>query len=487
LIKLLQILALRLGSYSPFRKTFALIYQLALKLATLSFHSMTGVKAVLLRGSAVTGHTVPGLSDLDFEVITEPVGEDQMVALAVKVHQRSGFLQKLFPMLQSPFIRTETEWRAAREVPHEWLSHSPWRVVSGSFSLPDARLRDDLQVLALFRLCLRELTKAIPKTLFRTPSEGTLWPVRLNRDRLQVLESLALLLGQTLEEIEEMKALERELRTGNFLTRRASQILGRYLILQVRALNRIAPQASRVLSGSKTPDVGSDWLSAPWALEECSQDLERLLPPEVRVLTSSCGNRYSQFKLYVIPPDDYSEAQLAEVLTLVRRYWRNARPALSCCLSYDSPILLSKSLLPMVGLGFCSSFEGTHLYLSGAVPNPDRFFHLAVQREMVDGVFLLRKKLGLLSGSPDRFYRYLQDYFVGVYPALFLARQQGKAVACPREAARLMAESGSGDYVGKLTTYLESPDGLVVSSRAEIERDPLTHLRLLESFHRELV
>ncbi len=483
-----QIAALWWGRWRLFRKLLTAICDLSGWLLVWRLRSLPVVDSLLMRGSRVSGCFVPGLSDLDFEVILRQSYPPQAVVGAVRdIHQHAALLRRLFPWLQSPFIRSPDEWRQARDVPHEWLTHSRWRRLAGPLRVDAVQLDTRQHALALFRLCLRELTKTVPSALFRTPPETVLSTARFNPDRLQVLGDLSALLQVPLPNLQAWSALQNELESRNFLTRAARSRLALHLAYQYHAMDALtdamlalgAESADPFVLGPQAQAMPFDWLQDDWLLD--------CLPPGFELLHSSGGCRYSQRKLYLLPPAGIDPNSLATALLALVKVWQEHTDGhrLDFHTNYASPIILPRKMLPLVHLGFGSCFEGFCLRQIGAIAGRLPFQREAFARELVDGVFVLRKKVGLLPHRPDRLVRYLQDYFVGVYPGLALALRSGEVFTDPSQAAtRFCQGERQGDYQRRLAEYL-GPN-LYTVSRHEIARDPLAHLQLLEEFHRQL-
>jgi hypothetical protein len=430
---------------------------------------------------------------LDFEVILGgSLGPSETVKAVREIHRQAGPLRRLFPWLQAPFIRTTQEWRQAHEVPHEWLTHSRWRKLSGPLILESGRLDKRQHALAQFRLCLRELTKTIPSALFRSPPDSVLSTARFNPDRFQVLANLGQLLGLSVPHQAAWNALRQSLEAQNHLTRSARSCLALHLAYQCRAVEALtepllalAQSRSERFAQSAEPDSS---LMAEVAAESASHPLLALARSQgFELVSSSGGCRYSQRKLYLIPPPDLEPPQLARTLESFVEAWQNSpRPDSAFQLSYAAPIVLPRKALVLVHLGVGSCFEGAYLHQAGVLSEPVPFQTEAFARELGDGVFLLRKKLAMMSAQPERFTRYLQDYYVGVYPGLALALRHGQVHTQPGQAAlRFCRDDQGGEYQRQLACYLG--DDLYAESRQAIGRDPFSHFEQLEIFHRQLV
>lgn len=393
---------------------------------------------LLLRGSYVSGRLVPGLSDLDSEVILEP--GPVTVGQVARVHRGFARARLLFPFIQDPFVRNWEEFLFCRSQQHEWLLYSQWSASGGGPSVP-SRPADER--LPLLRLCLRELTKNLPLNYFTAAPAGQLGQARLNPDRIDILARLCRLLAVESDYLAELSEISQRLQRAGYLTREARPLLGRAMVAYLRVLE------AAVGTGS----AGQ------------AEDLE-----------SSGGCRYHQAKFYLLAGEDRDGTLLGR-LQQVAESWRRATPEQS--LSYEMPILFSHRLLPLAHLGFGSCFEGDWLRAQG-LPLETLYRSQSLGRELADGVYLIRKKM------PRRrpFLLYLQDYLVGVYPALSLALDHDLACATPEQASAEYCRRYDNRLSQALGGWLKGD--LERDSMAALQADPWTGLQLLEDLQIDL-
>ncbi|ODT62903.1 hypothetical protein ABS71_15065 [bacterium SCN 62-11] len=431
----IKITALRLTRLPVLAWLLAFYYRLAPRFLLLM---LPGRYGLLLRGSYVSGRLVPGLSDLDSEVIVEP-GPD-LTRQVQTVHRCFGRVRLLFPFLQDPFVRTWDEFLFCRGQQHEWLLYSQWSVKRGHHSLP-APAAD--QLLPLLRLCLRELTKNLPMGFFSSPPPGRPGQARLNPDRLALLKRLCSLLSVESDYLKELTELSLHLQKAGYLTRQARPLLGRATVAYLRVLEKALGRG----------EAGT-----------------------AQQLLSSGGCRFHQSKLYLLAGEDQDATLLERWLELAQN-WQ--RPAPEWSLSYEMPILFSRRLLPLAHLGFGSCFESDWLRAQG-LPLESPYRREALARELADGVYLVRKKM------PRRrsFLLYLQDYLVGVYPALALAWDHDFACATPEQACAEYCRRYDDALSRRLGPWLNGD--LQRNSWAGVQADPLRDLQLLEDIQRKL-
>ena len=433
----IKVWALWAGRLPPIGWLFLVYYRAAAWFLRIS---LPPVEAVLLRGSYVSGQLVPGLSDLDSEVLLAP--QPDMTEASASIHRRYALVQRFFPFVQDPFVRTRAEFELCRRFQHEWLLYSHWSCLSGEG--PPAPLPD--QPLPLLRLALRELTKNLPHCFYAAPPNGRLAQARLNPDRLDILKRLCAALAIESPYLGELTEMRLHLQRNHYLTRQPRLYLARAQVAYLRVLEAVA-----------RPLVGFS----------CTVP-ERLL--------SSGGCRYHQGKLYLLA-DGCSDQQLVDRLLDEVSGWRPPAPEWS--LSYPEPILFSSRLLPLAHLSFASSFEAGVLQAQGyQLPQP--YWLPTLYRELADGIYLLRKKLP----QRQRFLCYLQDYVVGVYPALALALDHGVRAATPEQAAQLYQDHYDDRYAGLLADWSKD---LRAQSRQRLEEKPLVWLAFLEAFHQDLL
>jgi len=91
-------LAFRISEPRPFRALATKCYSFAAKTCGKAFGRIDGIRAVALRGGALTG-PIPAVSDIDLTLFTDELNDSQFADLVICLRHRQAKLKSKFPML----------------------------------------------------------------------------------------------------------------------------------------------------------------------------------------------------------------------------------------------------------------------------------------------------------------------------------------------------------------------------------------------------
>lgn len=434
----LQALVLRLADWPLWTGVYAAVAGLA----RWALESLPGVQQLRIQGSLARSQLVPGLSDIDADVILEDLPAEVEARMVPDILQRYQRLRWFFPILQEPTLLRRSECDYCVRAGEPWSLTSRYQ----NGVTPGGRNRQ-----AYLGLFLRRYLRFYTRQALAGLRHGADRYVKLHAHELASVQALlarpqaerlqvgSLQCGAELGELYEHYC---RLKAQRFLARDHQWLGPRLATLAFGLLRRLAG-AGGVPRGPQRAQPEpwmSDWL-APFSLALAEDEH---LGGFAQVLSSAAGFCF-QHRYYLVVPEHVGLPQVEIAWHRLGQIWRRYEhkfPSLYFGV-FPHPSLLPEAALRLVHLNYAGSLEPYVLHRDGwqlPLPHPN-----LLQRDLAEGAL---PGLRRWQSRRDR-VRWL-DFYGAMLPAALLWLEQGELhwaepaqayqARCDDEFAALLAQ-----------------------------------------------